>query len=141
MSTRMTRSEREAFLAGLHVGVLSLAEQGWGPLAVPIWYAYDPGGDVRLITERASRKGRLLAVGTRVSLCAQQETVPYRYVTVEGPVASIEPADRDRDLRPLARRYLGAEHGDRYANENPGEDTVLVRIRPERWLTVDYGKL
>ena len=140
MSTRMTRSEREAFLAGLHVGVLSLAEQGRGPLAVPIWYAYDPGGDVRLIMERAS-KGRLLAVGTRVSLCAQQETVPYRYVTVEGPVASIEPADRARDLRPLARRYLGAEHGDRYANENPGEDTVLVRIRPERWLTVDYGKL
>ena len=36
----MTRAEREAFLAALHVGIISIAETGRGPLAVPIWYAY-----------------------------------------------------------------------------------------------------
>jgi nitroimidazol reductase NimA-like FMN-containing flavoprotein (pyridoxamine 5'-phosphate oxidase superfamily) len=36
MSITMTKQEREAFLAGVHVGVVSIAEQGRGPLAVPV---------------------------------------------------------------------------------------------------------
>lgn len=138
----MSPQEREAFLAGLHVGVISIAEPGRGPLSVPIWYAYEPGGDLRVVTDRDSRKGRLLAVGVRLSLCAQSETPPYRYVSVEGPVVSLEAAQRERDLRPIARRYLGQELGDQYLTATAAQDagSVVVRIRPERWLTVDYSK-
>jgi len=48
----------------------------------------------------------------------------------------------ERDRRPLARRYLGTEVGDQYIEETLSEhaDNVLVRLRPERWLTVDYAK-
>jgi hypothetical protein len=47
MSATMTREEREQFLAGVHVGVLSVvSEGGGGPLAVPVWYSYQPGGPV-----------------------------------------------------------------------------------------------
>ncbi|HET6304938.1 MAG TPA: pyridoxamine 5'-phosphate oxidase family protein [Myxococcota bacterium] len=144
MSLAMTRSEREAFLAGVHVGVLSVAEDGRGPLSVPIWYAYEPGGELRLVTERGSRKGRLLARAMRLSLCVQTETPPYQYVSVEGPVVALEDADVERDVRPLARRYLGRELGDRYVEATGGTDarggSVLVRARPERWLSVDYRK-
>ena len=42
------------------------------------------GGEVRVVTDRASRKGRLLERVKRCSLCAQSETPPYKYVTVEG---------------------------------------------------------
>lgn len=141
---RMTREEREAFLAGLHVGVIAIPEPGRGPLTAPIWYAYEPGGDVVVVTERGSRKGRLLGVGTSVSLCAQSEAPPYQYVSVEGEVVEIAPADRERDVRPLAHRYLGKEMGDAYvavtsAEQSTGE-SVRVRIRPRRWLTVDYRK-
>lgn len=141
----MTRDEREAFLAGLHVGIVSLSEPGRGPLTVPIWYAYAPGGELRFVTDRGSRKGRLLSQGVRVSFCVQTETPPYQYVSVEGPVVAIEPADRERDARPLAHRYLGKELGDRYieatADDRGAGGSVLVRIRPERWLCVDYAKL
>jgi hypothetical protein len=41
----------------------------------------------------------------------------YKYVSVEGAIISIEPADIERDLRPLARRYLGKEMGDRYVEK------------------------
>ena len=34
MSLAMTRSEREAFLAALHVGVISISESGRGPLTL-----------------------------------------------------------------------------------------------------------
>lgn len=143
--TRMSRDEREAFLADLHVGVISIAEEGRGPLTVPIWYAYTPGGELHVITDRSSRKGRLLAAAGRYSLCAQTETPPYRYVSVEGPITSTEASDVERDLRPMARRYLGEQGGDAYvaatAEERTNGESVVVRMRPERWLTVDYSKL
>ena len=142
MSLQMTKAEREAFLAGVHVGVLSIPEPGRGPLTVPIWYAYEPGAELRVVTGRDSRKGRLLAAATRVSLCAQTEAPPYQYVSVEGPVVHVGPVDRARDVRPIAHRYLGPELGEQYlagTAEGAG-DEILVRIRPERWLTVDYRK-
>jgi nitroimidazol reductase NimA-like FMN-containing flavoprotein (pyridoxamine 5'-phosphate oxidase superfamily) len=144
MSLMMTQEEREAFLADVHIGVISIAEEGRGPLTVPVWYAYNPGGELRIVTGRESRKGRLLARAGRFSLCVQTETPPYKYVSVEGPIISIEAADVERDGRPLARRYLGKEMGDRYVEETRNlpthADSVLVRMRPERWLTSDYSK-
>jgi nitroimidazol reductase NimA-like FMN-containing flavoprotein (pyridoxamine 5'-phosphate oxidase superfamily) len=142
MSLAMTKQEREAFLADVHVGVISIPEPGRGPLTVPVWYSYEAGGDLRVVTARTSRKGQLLARSNRVSLCAQTETAPYRYVSVEGPIVAIEEAQVERDLRPLARRYLGPEMGDQYVERTRSEhgDNVLVRIRPDRWLTVDFAK-
>jgi nitroimidazol reductase NimA-like FMN-containing flavoprotein (pyridoxamine 5'-phosphate oxidase superfamily) len=141
MSLTMTKEEREAFLADVHVGVISVAEDGHGPLTVPVWYSYEPGREIRIITARRSRKGKLLERAGRFSLCAQTETPPYKYVSVEGPIVTIEVADLERDRRPLARRYLGAELGDRYIESTRDVvGNVLVRMRPERWLSVDYAK-
>ena len=141
----MTQDEREKFLADVHVGILSLAEDGRGPLTVPVWYSYEPGGEVRFTTERSSRKGKLLAGAKRMSLCAQTETPPYKYVSIEGPIVAVERADLERDVRPLAHRYLGKDMGDSYVDSFRGMyeqgETILVRMRPERWLTVDYAKL
>jgi nitroimidazol reductase NimA-like FMN-containing flavoprotein (pyridoxamine 5'-phosphate oxidase superfamily) len=138
----MTRPERERFLADPHVGIISIPEEGRGPLTVPVWYAYEPGGELRLVTGRTSRKGRLLERAGRFSLCVHTETPPYKYVSVEGPIVAIDTADLHRDLRPLAHRYLGAEAGEAYIATTREEhlDNVLVRMRPERWLTVDYAK-
>jgi len=36
MALTMTKEEREAFLADVHVAVISIAEDGHGPLVVPI---------------------------------------------------------------------------------------------------------
>lgn len=141
--TTMTRAEREAFLAEAHVGVLALTEEGRAPLTLPIWYGYEPGGELRFVTGRDSRKGRLLTPGARVSLCAQTETPPYKYVSVEGTVAGIEDADLERDVRPLARRYLGPKGGDdyvEYVRTQTGQDDVLVRVRIVRWLSMDFAK-
>ena len=144
MSIAMSKDEREPFLAGLHTGLLSIPDEERGPLTCPIWYVYEPGGEVVIITPSDSRKGRLLAPGRRVSFCAQQEELPPRYVSIEGPVISIEPASVEDDVRPLTHRYLGAEIGDRYieATRGGGEarSEVVVRIRPERWLSADFAK-
>ena len=48
MALTMTKEEREAFLADVHVAVISVAEDGHGPLVVPISHSYQPGGEVRI---------------------------------------------------------------------------------------------
>jgi PPOX class probable F420-dependent enzyme len=135
----MSRQEREEFLTGLHVGVLSVASQdGAGPLAVPVWYTYSPGGTVNVSTGRATRKAAAVRAAGRFALCAQDERPPYKYVTVEGPVA-IEEATQD-ERRELAYRYLGPEGGEAYLAAVPGGHQIMLRMTPEHWLTADYSK-
>ena len=141
MSYVMTVAEREQFLGQVRVGVLAVAvSDGRAPLTVPVWYNYQPGGLITVITGRQSRKGRAIQAVGRVSLCVQSEERPYRYVSVEGPaqLAEFDLAER----LALARRYLGPEGGDQYVADNPdpGGELAVFRIQPERWLSVDYGK-
>ena len=143
-STTMTVEEREAFLAKAWIAVISIPEAGRGPLTVPVWYYYEPGGDVCIWTGSKTRKGKLLQSAGRMSVCVQDPKPPYRYVSVEGPL-STEPVQFERDVRPMAIRYFGVEGGERYLASIGGsagvKDDILVRIHPERWLTVDYSKL
>ncbi len=143
MSLAMTKEEREAFLAEMHVGILSISDASRGPLTVPIWYSYCPGEEVRMVTGGSSRKARLLRAAGRASLCVQTETPPYKYVSVEGPVVVGEPPDPERDVRQMAHRYLGAQMGDMYLQmtEAARQQSILVRLRPQRWLSVDYTKM
>ena len=80
----------------------------------------------------------------RISVCVQDTHPPYKYVSIEGPI-SIEPVQFERDVRPLALRYFGAERGEEYLASIGGAagvaEDILVRVKPERWLTVDYSKL
>jgi len=143
MSIAMTTAEREEFLAETRIGILGVGHPGHGPLTVPVWYHYTPGGVVRVVTGTGSEKARLLRAAGRMSLCAQTETAPYRYVFVEGPVRLGEP-DHERDVRAMALRYLGDQMGEMYlqmtAEDRARDPGVLVEMRPERWRSVDYRK-
>jgi hypothetical protein len=140
----MTVDERQAFLALPWVGVLSIADPGRGPLSVPVWYLYEPGGELRIWTGRKTRKAALLQSAGRISLCVQDPKSPYRYVTVEGPYR-LGPVDFEREVRPLAYRYLGSQRGEAYLGSLGGPAGVagdlLVCLKPEHWLSVDYTKV
>ncbi|MBI4590321.1 MAG: pyridoxamine 5'-phosphate oxidase family protein [Candidatus Rokubacteria bacterium] len=86
MSFAMNKAQREAFLAETRVGIVSVAESGRGPLTVPVWFSYEAGGPLRFVTGGGSRKAALIRRAGRISLCAQTERPPYKYVSVEGPV-------------------------------------------------------
>lgn len=143
MPAPMTRDEREQFLAGIHVGVLSVNQSGRGPLSIPLWYVYEPGGEIVVVTRPESRKARHIATGTLVSFLVQAEDLPPKYVSIEGRVVSVAPANVDRDLRPIAHKYLGAEVANGYIDAtrpNGTTNEVVIRIRPEHWLSRDFGK-
>jgi hypothetical protein len=133
----MSAAERGAFLADVHVGILAIDEPGRGPLALPVWYQW-VDGVVEVHMDGSSLKARLLRAAGRATFTVQNEVAPYQYVSVEGPV-SLEPTTGSNLA--LATRYLGAELGQWYADNNPStEDSVVARIVPEHWRTFDYGK-
>ncbi len=142
MSLAMSKQEREQYLADLHVGIVSIPANDMGPLTVPIWYMYEPGKDVWMLTGRNSLKAKALKQADRISLCVQSETPPYRYVSVEGPAEVRAPDDLNQQLLAMATRYLGEDGGKQYAAASPGDDSssIIISIAPERWYTVDYGK-
>lgn len=137
----MTMQERQAFLADVHVGIIAIVEPERGPLTVPVWYSYEPGGDVQVLMQGDSRKMVGIEAAGRFSLCAQNEAPPYAYVTAEGPVSNVRPYDIDTDLLTMATRYLGDEGGRQYiATAGTGGNGVMVSMTPEHWLSTDYSK-
>src|SRR5262249_17763520 len=138
----MSTAEREGFLADVHVGVLCTAFGTTGQtLAVPVWYSYQPGGLLTVLTGRRSRKAAAIRAAGRFGLCVHDDSPPYRYVSVEGPVVGEEELDPAERLA-MARRYLRTAGGDRYIADNPdpGGKNVAFRMRPEHWLSQDQGK-
>jgi len=81
-------------------------------------------------------------MGERVSLAAQSEAPPYKYVSVEGPITEIKNSSQE-ELLSMAIRYLGEQQGKAYAKANASVSeghSILVSVTPERWLAVDYSK-
>ena len=141
VNLNMQPEEREAFLAGQHVGVLGLERADGPPLVVPVWYGYSPGGEVEICMSASSLKGRLVSRAGRATLCAQQEALPYKYVSGEGPVEIEELGARAAAVvEKLAIRYLGEEAGRAYAAQGVAGDEIRVAIKPQRWFSVDYGR-
>ena len=82
----MSVHDRESFLAEPHVAALSVsAGPGRGPLTVPIWYEYVPGGEAWVLTEAGSRKARLIQAAGHFTLMIERVLPTVRYVSVEGP--------------------------------------------------------
>ncbi len=144
MAQPMSRAEREAFLREPRPAILSIPQEGKGPLSSPVWFDFEEGGDFWILMQSDSRKGQLMQVGTCVSLCAQRETRPYIYVSVEGPVVAVAAYDADTDLLAMATRYLGEAGGAQYVETMRPKFAngrgIKVTIKPERWVSSDYSK-
>lgn len=83
---------------------------------------------------------RLFREAGRFSICAQVETPPYKYATAEGPVVALDEVPTEEQALGIAGRYLSAEEAARWVKDSLGENSLLVRMRPEKWLSTDYSK-
>ena len=147
MPRQLTERERQDFLAEPRVGVLTVAAgDGRPPLTVPIWYGYQPGGALSFFTGTQGRQARKTALIERagvVSLCVQRAEFPYKYVTVEGTVIRADRPPSAEQMLAIARRYLPEEPARQFVTAelaHPSADLVLYTVRPDRWLTADFGE-
>jgi hypothetical protein len=141
VDNRLSVRDRELFLAEPHIAALSVsAGRDRGPLTVPMWYQYEPGGEAWVLTEAASLKARFIRAEGRFSLMVDRVTPTIRYVSVEGPVMRTIP-ETDELVWEMASRYLPPEKAKAYVARAKAEfgEQVAIYLRPERWLSSDLG--
>jgi hypothetical protein len=135
----LSQPEREEFLAEPHIAALSVhGGPDRGPLTVPIWYQYAPGGDVWIMTSAGSRKAKLIDEAGRFTLMVDQAQPRVRYVSVEGSVVDVSPS-REELLWQISSRYLPAEQVPGYVELAKAEhgEQLIYTMRPQRWLSAD----
>jgi hypothetical protein len=137
----LSEHERQEFLAEPHIAALSVvAGTGRGPLTVPIWYQYEPGGEPWIMTGADSRKWKLIEAAGHFTLMVERVEPTSRYVSVEGPATGGSLAT-DEQVWAMAARYLPEVKAQAYVEFHKAElgDHIVVSMRPERWLSADLG--
>jgi len=127
---KMDEAEARAFLAhGTRTGKLGTASLDGMPHVAPLWFVVEDD-DVVFITTARSVKGRNLHANPRSALAVEDDTFPYAFVIVRGPVTLQDEAPDRLDVAiRIAARYMPArvaEFGAR--NDAPGETLARLRI-------------
>lgn len=143
MDLAMSKESRDAFLAEVRVAVLGVVDPRGdsAPLQVPVWYSYQPGGNITVLTARAAIKTKFIQEAGRFSICVQDDTAPYRYVSVEGPLVAVDDPMNPVVREAMVHRYLDREAAAEYlaATQDQLVDDIAIYLRPQRWRTADFA--
>ena len=55
-------------------------------------------------------------------------------------MVEIDRAPTEDEALAITARYLPADEATQGVKDNLGAESLLVRMRPEKWLSTDYGK-
>ncbi|MDV5142914.1 PPOX class F420-dependent oxidoreductase [Streptomyces sp. SBC-4] len=129
--TRMTEDQWRAFVsAGTRTGKLATVRDDGSPHVVPVWFLLD-GDDFVFNTGKDTVKGRNLSRDPRVSLCVDDDTPPFAFVTLSGRAELGEdPSELRHWAARIGARYMGEDRAVEFGERNgvPGELLVRVRI-------------
>ena len=127
----MTEEEWRAFVMhGTRTAKVATARKDGRPHVVPVWFVLD-GEDVVFTTGASSVKGQALRGDPYACLCVDDQTPPYSFVMIEGPVElSTDPDELRRVTTRIGGRYMGAERAEEFGARNAAEGELLVRLRP-----------
>ena len=126
-----TLDERQTrFVMKARIGRLASLLRDGSPHIAPVWYFYRDG-QFLLLTEDGSQKHRNVVRDPRVAFCIDDDRTPYHTVLVRGR-ASVEPAPERAFELEMAMHYLGEAEGRRYIDSNQNDNSILIRITPER---------
>lgn len=140
MYLKMTPDERDAFLKEPRVALVCIEQPNGAPLAVPIWFGYDPNVGIWISTMDDSLKAKRLRAAGRFTLVVQDEERPHRYVSVEGPVVEFRPVDPEKDIRPMAEVYA-PDAVEMYVEASGQIPSSLVVMKPTVWRSMDQSKM
>jgi len=133
MATALSPSEAlDWVFAQARTAKIGVVTKSGAPLVAPIWVARD-GGALVFNTGDGTAKGRAIRRDPRVSLCFDDETPPFSFVTIAGVAEIIEDlAEVRRWAAVIGGRYMGEDQAEAYGERNgvPGE--LLIRVTPTK---------
>ncbi|MGH9977899.1 MAG: PPOX class F420-dependent oxidoreductase [Nitrososphaeraceae archaeon] len=137
----MSKAEIGKFLMqGTFTGKLATVKKDGSSHVVPIWFVLDNGntrgkvGNIIFTTGDTSVKANNIQRDNRVSICVDDQTPPFSFVTIFG-TAKIHSYKQKEVLKwatKIAERYMGKKNAEAYGRRNSEEGLVLVGIKPKR---------
>jgi PPOX class probable F420-dependent enzyme len=131
----MSAAEIEVFLRSSppHTAKLATVRDDGRPHVVPVWYDVDEDGSLVFNTGATTVKGRNLVATGRAAVCVDDESPPFSFVTVEGPVEVTEdPVILLHWATRLGGRYMGEAQAAAFGQRNAVPGELVVFLRPER---------
>ncbi|MZE54339.1 TIGR03618 family F420-dependent PPOX class oxidoreductase [Streptomyces sp. SID5770] len=131
--TRMTEEQWRTFVsAGTRTGKLATVRDDGSPHVVPVWFVLD--GDAFVFnTAKTTVKGRNLARDGRVSLCVDDDTPPFSFVSLFGRAELNEEPDALRHWATrIGARYMGEDRAEEFGERNAVPGELLVRVRIDK---------
>jgi PPOX class probable F420-dependent enzyme len=109
--------------------IATLMKDG-SPQVTPTWVDIDRNNNTILVNTAEGRiKYRNISRDPRIAISVMDFSNPYEMVTVRGRVVEqIKGKVADEHIDKLAKKYLDK---DKYPGRKPGEERVLLRIKPE----------
>jgi PPOX class probable F420-dependent enzyme len=127
-------TEFEDLFRGNALAQLATLRLDGTPHLTPVWIDLEDGRV--LVNTRADRvKAKHMQQRPDVAISIVDPADPYRYITVNGVVDSVEEAGAMAHMDRLAARYLRVS---KYPWATPGERRLLFRLRPTR-VSFDRG--
>jgi PPOX class probable F420-dependent enzyme len=141
--TEMSKKEIEKFLIrGTFTAKLATVKKDGSPHVVPIWFVLDSQkdqarkriGDIVFTTYDSSLKALNIKRDNRVSICVDDQTPQFSFVTIHGTAKIIRQKYNEllKWNTRIAERYMGKRNAKAYGERNSTEGAVLVRIKPTK---------
>lgn len=106
--------------------VATIGPQG-EPQSSPVWIDWD-GGYLKFSQTKTRQKYRNLRRDPHISISAHDPEQPYRYLEIRGTIERIEDDTSNGFVNKMAKKYLDE---DEYPWSQPGDERVVVYVRPE----------
>lgn len=127
-------SRVQEFTQRTYLAILATVYPSGGPQAFPVWYEFD-GESFLVTTEADAAKVYNIRRNPQVALCITDTSRWIKSLTVRGRARVVPDNRLAQELhRKLALRYLGPQQGSEWADSMAGENMVLIRIEPEKYL-------
>ena len=137
----MSKAEIRRFLnKDTFTGKLATVKKDGSSHVVPVWFVLDYGnirgnlGIIYFTTYNQSIKAENIQRDNRVSICVDDQTPLFSFVTIHG-IAKTRPYRQREVLKwatRIAVRYMGKKNAKAYGERNSGEGAVLVQIKPTK---------
>jgi PPOX class probable F420-dependent enzyme len=115
---------------GKNFAFLATLMKDGSPQVTPTWVDIDKNNNTILVNTAEGRvKHRNISRDPRVGVSVIDSSNPYHMVSVRGRVVEqIKGKDADEHIDKLAKKYLDKE---KYPRRRPGEERLLLRIKPQ----------
>jgi PPOX class probable F420-dependent enzyme len=136
----MSKTEIRRFLnKDTFTGKLATVKKDGSSHVVPIWFVLDYRnnkdlGNIYFTTFSGSVKVENIQRDNRISICIDDQTPPFSFVTIHG-TAKLYPYKQREVLKwatRIAKRYMGRKDSKAYGERNSGDGAILVRIKPSK---------